>query len=814
MGTMPRDDYYATMWNFFKPFYDTPTKARKAIRRYRALGCNSGTMMSSMIDHEAFLKSMKAFGTKFRYKGIKTEGAFPFKENQFPYYLMNILRPIYWDWNDAKPKFREMYRKFDKTRDRSLFVRVPCVNNPKVIEAMDWHTRHMMDVLRDEGVLGLCHYYDLRDEPSVTSFILASDVCFCKHCMARMRAWLKDTYGGLRGLNNAWDTTFTAWKDVAPLTSQEMLERREAGHFNFAPWADHRTFQNDSFLRTLQFGTDIIKEYDPEGIVGICGTQCPSVFGGYDFAKLGPAMDFVEAYDFGCSVNLWRSLRRDQSVPIMMTSFWAPDRGPMLEARLWTYVYQGAGASGTIIWESNALFDPKTEDVRPFKTTPQFGKVLQELRSGAPRLLQRSTEQSSPVAVHYSHASVNADFALSCPARWRSVASWEDDKGALYPTRDAWFALLEDLGLRPVFVSSQQIEAGELTKRKFKLLVLPRSVAISGREAREIGKFVKAGGTLAADSFPGRMDEHCRDRVAGALDHLFGIKRLGRDNYFCTVENVNWYRDWKGKGFGGRRRFDVGHVENLLKARKGTVAMGRTEVADSPIGVVNQVGKGRTILFNATPLDYMQARTKGAGRMMRDFFGSCVEMAKVKPELVVSGAGGEALLPGIRVFPFRHGGNRYFGVAPDLNISQDVLGGMQMDAEGSRGKVTVTFPVAGHIYDVRKGEYLGQGDRATVQLGTFDAPLFAVMKTKARAMKLSFDGAKASAKLSVTGGKPGERVFRFDLFTKSGKRLLDAGANVVARGGRATWSPDKKLPSRSRLVCRDVATGVSAEVKL
>ena len=365
-----------------------------------------------------------------------------------------------------------------------------------------------------------------------------------------------------------------------------------------------------------------------------------------------------------------------------------------------------------------------------------------------------------------------------------------------------------------MFVSSQQIEAGELTKRKFKLLVLPRSVAISDKEAREMRKFVRAGGVLAADSFPGRMDEHCRDRKTGALDSLLGIKRLERDNYFCTLENVNWYRDWKGKAFGGRRRFDVGHVENLLRPLKGTVAMGRTEVADSPIGVVNQVGAGRTILFNATPLDYMQVRTRGAGRMMRDFFGSCVEMAKVKPELVVSEAGGEAPLPGVRVFPFRHGANRYFGVAPDLNISQDVLGAMQMDAEGGRGKVTVTFPVAGHIYDVRKGEYLGKGSRAMVRLGTFDAPLFAVMKTKARAMKLSFDGAKASAKLSVTGGKPGERVFRFDLLTKSGKRLLDAGANVVARGGRATWTPDAKLPKRGKLVCRDVATGVSAEVTL
>jgi hypothetical protein len=801
------------MWNFFRPFYETPEKARKAIRRYRALGCNSGTMMSSMIDHDAFLASMKAFGLRFGYKGLKTEGAFPFKENGFPYYLMNVLRPIYWDWNDAKPKFRRMYEQFDKVRDRSVFVRVPCVNDPQVIETMEWHTRHILEILRDEDALGLCHYYDLRDEPSVTSFVLASDVCFCEHCMARMRDWLKDTYGGLRELNAAWETRFRSWNDVAPLTSQEMLERREAGHFNFAPWADHRTFQNDSFLRTLERGKETIKEYDPDAPVGICGTQCPSVFGGYDFSKLGPAMEFVEAYDFGCSVHLWRSLRRDPSVPIMMTSFWSPDRAPMLEARLWKYVYQGGGHSGTIIWESNALFDPKSEDVKPLDGTRAFGEVLAELRAGAPRLLQRSRDQSSPVAVHYSHASVNADFALSCPNRPHSIAAWEDDKGALYPTRDAWFTLLEDLGLRPVFLSSQQIEAGELERRKIKLLVLPRSVAISDKEARRMRAFVRAGGVLAADSFPGRMDEHCRDRQTGCLDSLLGIRRLDRDDYFCAVENVNWLRDWTGKDFGGRRRFDVGHVENLIRPRKGTVAMGRTEVADSPIGIVREVGEGRTVLFNATPLHYNLVRTKGTGKMMRDFFGSCVRMARVKPELLITRPGSGEPMPGFGVFPFRHGRNRYFGLAPDMGITQDVLGGMTVDGHVRGGSVTVRFPVSGHIYDVRRGKYLGKGDEIPAGLDTYSAPLYAVTKTKARKMSLTFDGGKASARLTVTGGSPGERVFRFDLHNSRGKRLLDAGANVVARGGKATWTPDTKLPKNGALVCRDVATGVRAEVK-
>jgi hypothetical protein len=814
MPFVPRDDYYVNMWNFFHPFYDTPEKARKAIARYRALGCNAGTMMASMIDHDAYLDALKPMHLTFNYKGVANQGTFPFKENNFPFYVMNVLRPIYWSWGDAKPQFREMYRKFHETGDRSVFVRVPCLNDPAVIDAMRGYTRRQMEVLREDDALDLATYYDLRDEPSVTSFVLAADVCFCKHCMGRMRDWLRGQYGDLDTLNATWDTSFLSWDEVEPLTSEEALQRRNAGNYNFAPWADHRSFQNETFLRTLLEGMEDIKATDPDARVGIAGTQCPSVFGGYDFGKLGPAMDWFEPYDFGCSLDLWHSFRREQSVPIISTSFWAPERAPMLQARLWTYLYQAGGYGGTIIWQSNALFDPETEDVKPLPGTKGFGDVLAELRGGPPRLLQRSTEHSSPVAVHYSHASVNADFMLSCPNRWQSIAAWQDKSGTIYPTRDEWFAILEDLGLRPVFVSSEQIENGELESRRFKLLVLPRSVAVSDAEAKAMRSFVRNGGTLAADSFPGRMTERCVDRETGCLDKLMGVKRLDRDDYFCSTDDLNWVRDWAGKDFGGRRRFDAGHVENQIEPASGTVQMGRTEVADSPIGIVNRTGKGGTILFNATPQGYIAGRSRGLGRTMRDFFGQCVDMAGVQPELVIRRGEDDKPLPGLGIFPFRHGANRYFGVAPDLNIAQDVLGAMQMDAEGDRGKVTVTFPVSGFLYNVRKGEYLGKGSQAEVHLDTFDAPLFAVMRTRARTMKLSFDGTEATAMLSVTGGKPDERVFRFDLLTKGGKRVIDGGANVVAKKCTAAWTPDARLPKGGKLVCRDVATGVRAEVAL
>ena len=200
------------------------------------------------------------------------------------------------------------------------------------------------------------------------------------------------------------------------------------------------------------------------------------------------------------------------------------------------------------------------------------------------------------------------------------------------------------------------------------------------------------------------------------------------------------------------------------------------------------------------------------GKTMRSFFGQCLEMAGVKPEVAVTREGEESPLPGYGVFPFRHGSHCYYGLAPDLKFTQDALGEIRTDVQEGPRHVILTFPTAGHIYDVRKGQYLGKGKRVAVDLEAFAAPLYAVTKTKARGMKLSMDGKKVSARLSVSGGKPGERVFRFDVLTKGGKRVVDAGANVVARGGLATWTTDGTLPKNSRIVCRDVATGVQDEI--
>jgi len=134
-------------------------------------------------------------------------------------------------------------------------------------------------------------------------------------------------------------------------------------------------------------------------------------------------------------------------------------------------------------------------------------------------------------------------------------------------------------------------------------------------------------------------------------------------------------------------------------------------------------------------------------------------------------------------------------------------------ADAAGVKVEVRFPLAGHLYEMRSRGYLGEGDRAEFRLEPASAPVFSVMPYEVEGLELSFEGGAARAGLKTS--KPaGEHVFRFDLFDAGGQRLLDSGANVVASGGTAEWKPEDELPAGGRLVCRDVATGVSAEIEL
>jgi hypothetical protein len=816
MAREPLDDYYVMMWTFLDPIFKSgPEKARLALQRFREAGCNGAACHGAFIAPESFKKYIRRTGLEkeFPYDTPQMDAS-PFLENDFPFWVENVCRALTWDWEKGKPVLRRQYETFDRERDRRVFVKRACVNDPEVEAATRDRLAEMMKVL--EPARHLTMLYDLRDEPSVCSFMLAGDVCFCDHCMKRMRSWLGERYADLAALNAEWGTQFESWDQVEPIATQEALERRAAGDYNFSPWADHREFMDESFVRAVRDYTAEFKKHDPDAICGLEGTQCPWAFGGWDFPRLVPELDWAEPYAWACSPDLFRSLKRSREVRLIKTAGLGAD--PVTkEVLLWEYVFQAGGYGGAIGWASNSAMKTDQEDWPLTEKTRDFAPVYFELRSGAPKLLQLTEELSSPVAVHISQPSVRADFIVSVPGRWRSVAAAEPDRFDAFKVREAWWKLLEDRGLRPVFVTDAQIAAGELGKRGVKVLVLPRSIAVSDAVAAAMREFVAAGGTLLADSFAGRMDEHCRDREVGALDELFGIRRLETDGYHASSQRASLDYDapagetpvW---GRGGLRA-ECALVEERIEPLPGTRVLGCTEYTDTPLGLLREHGKGRALLLNCAPLDYLRARrTVVGGAGLQKFFGGALDLAGIKPELEITSKGSGEHLAGWRIFPFAHGGARYFGLIPDLGATQDTLGATT--AEGGRAacQARLGFPVAGHLYEARWGTYFGEGDSAVDRFEPGSIKLYAVMPYRVEALELSLSGGKASAKVKASG-KPGEHVLRFDLFDASGRRLCESGANVVAAGGKAEWKPGE-LPAGGKLVCRDVATGVGAEIPL
>ena len=79
----------------------------------------------------------------------------------------------------------------------------------------------------------------------------------------------------------------------------------------------------------------------------------------------------------------------------------------------------------------------------------------------------------------------------------------------------------QHIGLQHRLVSAGQVENGDLVRAGYRVLILPRTIALSDAAATAIRKFVKVGGTVIADGTPCVFDEHGRQLKTPALANIF-----------------------------------------------------------------------------------------------------------------------------------------------------------------------------------------------------------------------------------------------------------------------------------------------------
>lgn len=630
----------------------------------------------------------------------------PFVQNGFGFYVENLLPELAFHHN-RRPIYQEDWDNYTKTHDKRYLIRKPCFDDPAFWVEV---TPYLEDMIKRYAP-HKPFFYNLQDEPSITDYASPMDYCFCPHTLKAFRDWLKERYRSLETLNAEWETNFSSWEEVVPMTTYEIKERerkalREGKLENYAPWADHRAYMDLSFARTIDGLKKIIKGIDPRTPVGLEGLQMPSTWGGYDLYLLSQVLEWAEPYDICNSREIFRSFM-PKSAPILSTVFGTDyDR---IRLKLWWLLLHGD--SGCLVWDDeNARCIDKTRDDLPLKERgKRLGEIFRELKELAPLLLN-AEPVVDPIAIHYSQSSIRAHWMFDSREdgdTWpRRFSSYEAKHSRFALARDAMVRLVEDCGFQFKFISSEEIERGELVKKGYKVLLLPQSVSMSPRECKAVADFVKAGGVVIADNMTATMDEHCRRLHTGQLDDLFGIRR----------ESVYWHPEARG----GEIPQDLPGVaplkvyENLHPNPKARFH------AQAPAVIVNKIGRGRTVYLNLDLRDYGKLRLqppKGYG--YRELFRQLLKEAGLKETVRVLDAETNKPADCVEVWRYKGEGKEYIAIIRNPEFrARDLqeVGYPDNSALEKPLRVKVLLERKRHIFDVRARKDLGVASQVQLTL--------------------------------------------------------------------------------------------------
>ncbi len=632
-------------------------------------------------------------------------------------------REVNWKFHEAK----ELYAKDPSSKE--AFKRNPSLSDPAWLKKV--HDRLVACARINSAYRPL--FYNLGDESGIADLAAYWDFDFSDNSLTEMRAWLKARYGTLEALNQQWGTHFTAWDLVTPMTTNEAIKVADD---NFSSWADFKEWMDVSFANATKMGVDAVRSVDPDAYVALEGGQTPG-WGGYDYARLSKVLPAIEAYDLGANVEILQSLN-----PKLVRVITTGGAGPDERWRMWYELLHGN--RGLIIWDDKHQF--VNNDATPGPRGKEAAPFYTELTSGIGALFINSERQSDPVAIHYSQASFRTEWLLEQKpkgAAWVKRSSATEEGGDFQRLRESYCRLLEDLGLQYRFVSYDQVEGGELLRGGYRVMILPRSSAISRLEAEAMRRFVEQGGTLIADGEPAIFDEHSRKLSSSQLSDLFAGPH------------------------------------------------------DKPISE-RSFGQGKAIFVNLSILNYYRDRLLSKEQNALGTMGKVLKTAGVAPAFsVTESTGGPAV--GVEVHTFRNGGVDIVGLLANRQLYVEDLG--QADTISNRRfdkakTVLLNLPAESFVYDVRAGKSLGSKKQLTVQLDPYDPTVFAISPSSLPTLSVSAParltkGQIGQVGMNFAGATPAAtHIFHVDVTDPAGKVVPYYSGNVLATKGRA----DKFLP--------------------
>ncbi|WP_127593911.1 beta-galactosidase [Paenibacillus lautus] len=453
-----------------------------------------------------------------------------------------------------------------------------------------------------------------KDHPAVLIWHVSNEYggyCYCDHCAAAFRTWLKQRYGTLDAVNKAWNTrfwghTFYDWEDI--VVPNALSEEWSGNRTNFQGISlDYRRFQSDSLLDCYKLERDELKRITPDIPVT---TNLMGFYPELDYFKWAKEMDVVSwdnypsldtPYSYTAMAHaLMRGLKGGQPFMLMeqtpSVQNWQPYNSAKRPGvmRLWSYQAVAHGADTVMFFQLRrsigacekyhgaVIEHVGHEHTRVFRECAELGKELQQLGD---RILDARSD--AKVAIIYDWEN-----------RWGIDLSSGPTVALNYVNEvHKYYDALHQLHIQTDMVSVEE------DFRKYDVVIAPVMYMVKPGFAERVEAFVSQGGTFVTTFFSGIVNEH--DLVTlggypGELRKVMGIWAEEIDALLPGQQNQVVMRGRKGQLEG---TYDCGILCDVIHAEGAEVVAeyGSDYYQGTPSLTVNSFGQGKAWYVATSP---------------------------------------------------------------------------------------------------------------------------------------------------------------------------------------------------------------------
>ncbi len=384
--------------------------------------------------------------------------------------------------------------------------------------------------------------------------------CYCDVSVAHFREWLKERYGALGALNEAWGTAF--WSQQYS-DWEEILPPRTAPTFaNPTQQLDFRRFSSDALLGCFEIEKEVLREATPETPIT---TNFMGFFKPVDYWKWAEREDIVSHDCYpdpsnsrahiwaAMTYDLMRSLKENPEggpggkpwVLMEQTTVrvnWRERNAPKKpgQMRLWSHQAVARGADGIMFfqWRASRAGAEKFHSAMVPHVNPEDSRSWQEVK-------RLGADLGKLDAI----LGATGDAETAILLDWESWWALEVDSKPSTAVRmlDGLYSFYE-----PLFEANVPVDfvhpGADLSG--YKLVIAPNLYLVRDEASENIVEYVRRGGTLVMSFFSGIVDENEHIRLGGypaPFREMLGLRiedfvplAVGEENRLLTKDGASY----------------------------------------------------------------------------------------------------------------------------------------------------------------------------------------------------------------------------------------------------------------------------------